>query len=179
VILSIVGWFAKGDNALVATYTNPIVLEFLAGIGICILWRNSLLPGPRQSLVIFFVSAAAFLAAAAVGATFEPWRAALWGGPSALMVMSLLSVERHGQLPKINIATMLGDASYSIYLSHGFTISVRQKISAGWIGAVGYSVTALVLCLAGGIIAFKLIEAPLLRGLCSGAFRPARWASVK
>jgi exopolysaccharide production protein ExoZ len=114
VILPIAGWFAKNDNALVATYTNPIVLEFLAGIGICILRRKNLLPGARKSLVIFSVSVAAFLGAAALGATFEPWRVALWGGPSALMVMSLLSVERHGLLPKINIASMLGDASYSI-----------------------------------------------------------------
>jgi exopolysaccharide production protein ExoZ len=173
VVLPIIGWLAKDDNALVATYTSPIVLEFLAGMGICILWRNSLLPGPRRSLLFFFASVAAFLGAAVVGLALEPWRVVAWGGPSALMVMSLLSIERHGLLPKINIASMLGDASYSVYLSHSFTISVWRRLSSGWFGAVGYSVTALVLCLVGGIVAFRLIEAPLLRGLRSRTFRPA------
>ena len=93
------------------------------------------------------------------------------GVPALLCVLSALQVERAGALPRSRLLALLGDASYSIYLSHIFTIAAMRLVSRG-VGldvAIGSGVPFVLLCLAAagavGVAVHLLIERPMLAAL--------------
>ena len=86
-------------------YTHPILLEFLLGM---------LIARFGIKLPILFAPIA-LLAIPHLWDAVE-FRSLTLGLPAAIIVASLLSVER--QIPKVPFLMRLGDASYSIYLFH-------------------------------------------------------------
>ena len=86
-------------------YTHPILLEFLFGMFIAhfgIRLPFSLAPFALLAIPLFW--------------DVVEFRALTLGLPAAIIVASLLSVER--QIPKLPFLIRMGDASYSIYLFH-------------------------------------------------------------
>jgi len=75
-------------------------------------------------------------------------------------------------IPSINILKVIGDASYSIYLSHILSIEVVEFLweIAGWsIDSLVMQVIFAVVCIGFsatvGILTFYMIEQPMLKGL--------------
>ncbi|MCF5620707.1 acyltransferase family protein, partial [Pseudomonas syringae] len=92
-------------------YGNDIVYEFLLGIGIGILYRRGLI---RNALWLPLAGIAVGLYA--INNLTNEQRLLNWGLPSALIVLSCISLEpyfRGSRLLKV-----LGDCSYSVYLLH-------------------------------------------------------------
>lgn len=95
------------------------------------------------------------------------------GVPALACVLAALQVERAGGLPHSPALSLLGDASYSIYVSHVFVIpALRHAFGlAGFdMAALGGAVFVLVTVAAAGLagIAIHLtIEKPLLAGVNS------------
>ena len=157
--LACAGLAGPNHDPVIHTYTDPLLLEFLAGIWLAVLWREVKPPKHAGSLLL----AAAVLWFVIVGvARLDPsgWaRLVFWGVPSWMLVAGGLALEKHMPVSRLGLA--LGDGSYSIYLFHGFITSVVWRLP---LGAMAIPV-AVVASAAGGWMIFRLIEAPLNRFL--------------
>ncbi|MDO9353376.1 MAG: acyltransferase [Solirubrobacteraceae bacterium] len=92
-------------------YSNDIVLEFLMGIVIGMLYRRGLCRA-RAWLPLSGIA----LALAAIYHGADVPRALEWGLPSAVLVISCVTLEPYFQGSRV--LKMLGDCSYSVYLIH-------------------------------------------------------------
>ncbi|MCM2131711.1 acyltransferase family protein [Larsenimonas rhizosphaerae] len=94
-------------------YTNPMMYEFILGIGIGVIYRRGYIPQGRWIPLMLAVLAVAFML------KFDdqsPYRLVTWGVPGALLVGCAISLEAHFQ--RLPLLKQLGDWSYSVYLVH-------------------------------------------------------------
>jgi exopolysaccharide production protein ExoZ len=107
----------------------------------------------------------------------------LWLGLSSLTILwALLNLERQGHMPDSRLLKLLGDASFSIYLTHIFAIAglrvfTLRLVPAAFLERTGLSqsvfvITALVVSVMIGLSAYVLLERPLTRFLTKKS-RPA------
>ena len=108
----------RHNSAFAMFAANPILFEFAFGILIALLYSSGRFPGRFISKQLLLASVLGF------GITiFLPlppqYRVFFWGLPSALLVLGALGLDRGGRktMPQV-----LGDWSYSIYLSHLFVV---------------------------------------------------------
>ncbi|HEV7310799.1 acyltransferase [Ensifer sp.] len=157
------GFVLESENALVVTYTQPILLEFVAGMVVARFWLQGRMAGPALGAALIIAAVAGFAALAVFGLPFG----ALVLGPLAVMlVIGTLALERAGWFRPRGLPILLGDASYSIYLWHTFAISVVVKACA--LVGVNPLASALIAVAAGtalGVLAYRLVEKPLTQRL--------------
>lgn len=124
-LLAIIGIFCRPDWPSIMTLASPLLLEFLAG-----LWLGSfVLSGKRMN--IRSAAALGVIGIVLLGVLPNPsalMRPAIWGIPSFLIVLSSVMLEaQYGRLlPKWSL--LLGNASYSLYLSHLLSFSLCYKV---------------------------------------------------
>jgi peptidoglycan/LPS O-acetylase OafA/YrhL len=161
------------SNPVVQVVTHPLTLEFIAG---CVIAHIYFLKRYGSSGWYFLVLALIWWLVgygihAVQGYGLEPtgWlRVLLFGVPAALMVFALVNMERAtGQKPPYWLV-FIGNASFSIYLSHIIVMSALGRIWGGLaIVNYGVNVAALIVILlsvlAIGIFSYQILERPLLR----------------
>lgn len=168
-------------NPILATFTDPILLEFAAGIWLGKLWSENRLPAAKVGWALAGLGVAGFTAVALAGVDVSTARPLWWGAPALLLVAGAVSIERRGPVPNLWPLRVLGDASYSVYLIHGLAISaaVRLLAMAGLETPAVVFVTSITVGIAAGLLAYRLVEKPSMRlfktGL--GGHRPAPVAS--
>jgi exopolysaccharide production protein ExoZ len=113
------------------TYTNPLLLEFLAGIWIGELWRQERVPGPAIGMALLVAGLACYATLESKHFYLESARLALWGMPAMLLVVGMLACEGMVVMRRARLLLILGDASYAIYLVHGLLISGLGKLLGG------------------------------------------------
>lgn len=167
------------DSVTVTFYAQTIIFEFIIGVAFAQLvmrWGS----GP--------MSAGALLLAAGLIFTFglgwDPGSDRLfpWGVGSAAVVLGTLWLE-----PLVDgkawakLPAFLGDASYSIYLSHTFVVPacviVLKKV--GMTNAPGLFVLTSLAVMAAGAASYVWLEKPLIAGAKRLLFSPARAASAQ
>jgi exopolysaccharide production protein ExoZ len=180
-LLVLIGTAVRPSGAVAATYTNPILLEFAAGIVLaCLASRlDTARPGIGWALIAVAI---AWLVTAHMIQPL-PERIVAFGIPAALMVAGALILEPSARLRPSRFALLLGDASYSIYLAHPFAQRIWYFVFGAVIGAdtpatVGlYVVTAIIAGIGGGVVSYVLIERPIIaagrRRRASGPSSPA------
>lgn len=159
-------------SAMGFVVTSPLLLEFLAGVIIARVVRQARVPG--------WAAAAAMLCGVALlrhwmidipaeGAAprhiAELYRVLALGVPAALLVAGAVLLERTWAFPRPVLH--LGDASYSIYLTHFFIPGLCAKLFV-WAGLahadanlfVGVCMTLIVLC---GLFFYRYVEMPMLK----------------
>ncbi|MDP2354731.1 MAG: acyltransferase [Beijerinckiaceae bacterium] len=180
-LISLVAARPLGDtaNPLWATYTNPLLLEFGAGVWLGKLWSEKRLPNSTVACGMIVAAFAGFIAVSFADVTLPPLHAPMplqvlwWGVPAFLLVAGAVSLERFGPVPNLRLMHGLGNASYSIYLIHGLAIagSFRALKMVGldqpWI-ALPVSIAAGV---AAGFVLYWLVEKPITRFLKAKTFR--------
>jgi peptidoglycan/LPS O-acetylase OafA/YrhL/tetratricopeptide (TPR) repeat protein len=129
VLLVIAGVYWPVANRSVAFYMDPILLEFGAGMFLGAAWRSMSASGGWQAAAICGLVAGSALIV--VCPTCWPWmpRAASFGIPAFLLVGSALILERAGRVLRIGWIVLLGNASYSIYLTHFFVTQAFKKLA--------------------------------------------------
>jgi exopolysaccharide production protein ExoZ len=171
-LVTIGRWAPAGP--VVATYTDPLLLEFLAGIVLAVLspWLMRQMAALGWLLIVGGVAWLVWVTAAAL-----PWERALASGvPAAAIVAGALVLEPLARTAPSRLGLLLGDASYSIYLAHPFGQRLWLLVCqyahldlAGTAIAVLYVFAAIVVGIATGVASHLLIERPLL-----AAGRPLR-----
>lgn len=175
-------YFSRSSKSMLVFLGNPIILEFLLGIGGGLLYLRREKPGPALFGVMLVTGAGWLLATIFTGyhdisqasLTMEGqlslWRVFIWGIPSALLVTGAAILERKTRLPVSSFWVNMGNASYSIYLIHIPFLQAlymrwdRWGIST-WIWPDMLIIIMLVLILLAGYIFYSFIERPLLHWL--------------
>lgn len=152
------------DNALWATYTDPLLLEFAAGLWLGWAWTRERLPGPRAASLLIVLGLAGLAASAVSGIDVSGARILIWGLPALALVAGAVSLERRGGFRRWRILEDLGDASYSTYLVHGLAISGALRLMGHLPSAPPALVFSVAIAagLAGGAICYRLLERPLM-----------------
>lgn len=167
-------------------FGNPIILEFVAGLLVWQLWQacNS----PRAFLGWIGVPAILSLPFVEIysGIGFAP-ELREWGRPllllplASLVIYAALELEhRIGEITPRWLASMvrIGDASYSIYLTHLFVVGLAVKLSPHVFGHVApwppLAIAVVTLSAATGIGVHEYVDAPLQRWLRRFTFSKPR-----
>ena len=142
-------------------FTDPVVIEFAAGVVVGRLW----LQGARLSLGAALAVSGAGLLLLAAGTLFDADlpRALLWGLPAALIVAGAVFAERARPFKPAQLPTFLGDASYSIYLWHvAVGVLATGVVLRIGIPAALQPATILVATLALSAMLYLIVEKPLI-----------------
>ncbi len=164
VVLACLGTFAPPESAA-AFYTNAIILEFAFGVAIAAFYMRGFRIGPDTGLVLTMFGAFALWNAAGT----ETPRIIGLGVPAAMIVTGMIAMEQWlARRPNRNLM-FLGDASYSIYLSHVVTLAIVGKLltfagdhGLGIVARVGFLPAALASSILVGCVIYLVMERPLL-----------------
>lgn len=162
-------------NAAAYAWTRPIMIDFVLGmlIGAAVPWiaRLRLSGGVLYALLAFGV-----VAIVAAGRLFpapidpNPIAPATntvlrYGIPAALIVFSAVALEQAGNRWTNRFVQAMGDASYSLYLTHflvvAVVISLSNRLSLGLPARLGVAVATVPVCLLVAYLCFRLVETPL------------------
>ena len=159
--LAIVGLVAKPHSAVLATFTSPILLEFLSGIWIGCLLSKKWFVGPRAGSALIVLALAIFAGSNFI-ITSDQYRFLVWGAPGMLMVIGALSFDMAGLIKISSPLVALGDSSYSIYLFHPF---IQKTIIRVMSFAPPLIALLIVLIINGivGVLIYIGLERPLNR----------------
>jgi exopolysaccharide production protein ExoZ len=165
VILSLVPVITRTDTVAILSWCHPIVLEFLFGMLLYAFWSQGRKLNPAVAWSLLFVGA--------ILIAVIPWgwqsllRPFVWGLPALAIVTA--AVELEGPLGAKAPRWMLkvGDASYSIYLTHVFVLPV---VAAGLLRIpipalrtmAPVILISLVTSLSTGVIVHQIIELPII-----------------
>ncbi len=154
------------QNALVVTYSNPILFEFLAGCALGSLYSRGKLGFSKRTAMLLIGAAVACLALSPALTAIRCPRLVYWGVPAFLLVLACVRLERFVAFDRMRWTLAIGDASYSLYLSHLIVLSVLALAfrlpAARWAGGIPLAPAFLVLCLLIGWLCHRLVERPLL-----------------
>ena len=169
VILGLLRFVVPGSApGIVMWYLNPMVLEFVFGI----LLAMGLKYVARISPVVALPAAIGCLTVLCLWQqpNFSAWRGVLWGVPAAVLVMCVLAIEKSFGHKAPRWMLELGDASYSIYLVHGFALplagTLLTRFGDSWTGVIPVSMVCMVVLSTGcGQLVYRLVELPITRAL--------------
>jgi exopolysaccharide production protein ExoZ len=167
-ILTIAGVLVPFRNVPAQFYTDPIMLEFGAGVLLGAWWsRMPTLNGLRRPLAVFAIAIGCALIV--LESTFWPdiHRAISFGIPAVLIVGCALLLERSGWVVNAGWVLLLGNASYSIYLTHSFIawiveeVAMKRHFHAPALIGVSLLIS-LVAVTATGILTHWYVEKPMI-----------------
>ena len=154
---------------------HPMTLEFIGGCFIALIYFQT--PGRASARPLIFTAGLAILLSLtgygcyhAITGHIEPqhwWRVLIFGAPAMVIVFCLTHAERKGWTAHWSLVR-LGDASYSIYLSHLLTLSAMgrlwQPFSLDSIYDNAVMIPVLfITSIALGMISYQWMERPLLK----------------
>ncbi|WP_407165416.1 acyltransferase family protein [Bradyrhizobium sp. ORS 111] len=147
-------------------YTHPLMLEFAAGIVLGWLFLNEKIPNVWLLLPVGFVTLFA------VHALQLPHLYLLNGLCAALIMLGAVAAERSFKIRDIGWLRLLGDASYSIYLTHALTLFVFRRLFLrlpveGVLQFASFAILAATASLAVGFVVYFKVERPMTRWLRS------------
>jgi exopolysaccharide production protein ExoZ len=171
---AIVGLVAIGiafrpAGAIAATYTDPIMLEFLAGVWLGVLWTSPAKVGPAASAVMVILGIGSVWLLSWLAP--EAPRVLLWGAPALLIVAGVAMYERARSVATWPWLLLLGDASYSIYLWHFPTNPIWDRLAQA-IGAPAWLAVAMIVAF--GVGAHLLVEKPVRNWLRTRSRRESK-----
>ncbi|MEH3123089.1 MAG: acyltransferase [Sphingomonas phyllosphaerae] len=169
-----IGFVVDPRSAPGITYTNPLLLEFGAGLWLHSLWQRALHQhvGARGRLAAKLVMTGAALALVSGGILWptlpDPVK---WGLPAFAIVAAALMLERQDGVARHPLLLLLGEASYAIYLIHPFAIKAMSLLGARFFRDASLAMQALLFVAtvlivgAAGVALHLWVEKPLVGAL--------------
>jgi exopolysaccharide production protein ExoZ len=166
VTLVVLGVVLSPSGAITATYTDPKLLAFLGGVLLATLYR----PNKVSSLPLGLILLTAGLALVVLPTSNYLYGVGRFLGLSpTFLVAGALAFETSARRAPNLAFQVVGDASYSIYVSHLFFLRIAE-LAWRHVALPGvslffdatYVVFAFLLALVGGIAFYYAVERPLL-----------------
>lgn len=155
------------SSPMTMTYTSPLLIEFIIGCLLGIVYERGALPRPAIAVSLLIVGSVLLLNSGMLSASsIGGGRFVRWGLPAFLVVVGVLSLE--SSLKVWRLPALLGDASYSIYLTHSVVLSTLKSavlIVAGTLPPLmvgGFIVAGCIASIAAGVLVYRFVETPLL-----------------
>ena len=114
------GFLWHPANPILQTYSNELLLEFLSGTLLGAASERLMVWGARFAGPVLGVAALSLVAV--YYDKFSGYDSLLFGLPPVLTVAGLVALERSLRNRPLRWALLIGDASYSLYLSHPFVV---------------------------------------------------------
>lgn len=158
-------------------FFNPMLWEFALGVLAYILWNSGRLGRWQRGFSLAFAVAVVAMAVlfalepdlftshtdGTVDGEFAIRRVFLYGVPMFLLFGSVVGLREVGDGALTGLGRVLGDASYSIYLTHLAAVWGLSKILARFPIDADLAIAACVLVAAIlGVITFRFVEKPML-----------------
>lgn len=155
-------------------WSDPIVLEFLFGAAVALIWEAGLrlAPPARLALAAAGICGLAVVGGGEVAGLARPLLAGL---PAACLVAAFAlggprPAHKVWDPAWIGPISRLGDASYALYLVHPFCLrAVREGVAraglAAPLGAWGVGALMIALSVAAAVLTYRLVERPATRAL--------------
>lgn len=178
------GWVEEGSvdtSSPLGFYANSLLVEFALGMLLAFVARNSWLPvlSAAHATIVLIISliGAAFAVELAI---YEDWRGLLVGALAFAVVAAGLMAEDDLRKQNLQRLCLVGDASFTIYLSHLFFLS-PLRIAVGWFFTLGESfavdmafvVFTWVAAIVFGVVAYIIIERPMVSFIGSNLAKPS------
>ena len=158
------------SKTVLGFYSNDIVFEFAFGVILGALWKSQQWREHSVGLPsLVFVSIA--LVASVVILDSYSVRLFRWGVPAGLAVLLALMLERYTVVRRSPTLLLLGDASYSIYLTHGITLTAvaviwkKLHLVEGEYRYLGFVILGSLMAALMGVCCYLSFERPLNRRL--------------
>lgn len=155
-------FFIPRGATAAAFYTDPIILEFLLGIVLgALCGKGAKLPGWAAALLIA-------AGTALILCRFDAHRFVRDGIGAAMIVYGAVLFEMGRAVRRRPALMLLGDASYSLYLSHALILSglfqvMNRVVPVGTIaGAIVYLLVAVTGSIAIAVLLYRFVEKPAL-----------------
>lgn len=162
---------ADGAHPVTALLLNAMTLEFIGGALVAVYWRRL---GTRMSVAWVALGAMGFatglfvLDQAGTQAPGPVLRTLLFGTAGVLVVAGAATLERLDRWQAPRWLATVGEASYSLYLSHVFVISAAGRLwhwsglnTTGTQHAL-FVLATLLACIVAGQVSYRWLELPLL-----------------
>lgn len=167
--LVLLGHLLRPTTPAFVVWTDGLLLEFLLGIGVGLASERGvrLAAAPACLLAAAGLAAAVLLRPGGSAPPLEAWIAS--GLPAAAIVLACVCGPAWRPVPPVLWAAALGDASYSLYLTHPFA---TRLLRVGWteiLGAQGpapvFAALAVLVAVGVGFAVHRLIERPMTDAL--------------
>jgi exopolysaccharide production protein ExoZ len=169
VALSAADLARQDDWWAVSTLLKPILLEFVFGMTVALLiLRGRYLP-KTVALLLVLAMPVLLVANNALPEVFcTKYSALVAGVPAGLLLFGAVSLETRARTTLAGMPNLLGDASYAIYLFHGFLIQPLVlgliRLHVHGLPALGITTgTSIVVSGAAGILIHLKVELPLIK----------------
>lgn len=165
------------DSVIWRFYTNPIIVEFAIGILLCMLFRRYAGMFSKAMPYLIPAALAAFAAKLAIPGMTSIWVTAL---AAALLVAAAISVPI-ARTPLAAFFVLLGDASYSLYLSHPYVLQLWVKTSPEGLGVSVHVIAGAILgaaAVAVSVVMYRVLELPS-RNILLGRRRQPKTAPAR
>lgn len=166
ITMVLVGPYSRASWPAMAALLSPRLLCFLAGMAIARYVPRRFVIPPLAAVVgcLLFVSCVFHYRDPATPSQY--WLLTLC---SAILIVSAISLERFGYIFKRGLLITLGDASYSLYLSHLLLLHVDASVlryhALTHVGTVMLAWVSGGVCCGVAILIHRYIELPMLNGL--------------
>ena len=156
------GFVIRPTVPIWSVYTNPLLLEFLAGTLLGKAWTSLRFSNRPIGLLAMAFAFAVLVIIDYAAIDVEQVRIVAWGIPAVLIVAGAICLER--TLRYVSVLKFVGDASYSVYLVHGLAVSAAARLLAAVDvhSKPALFVAAVLFGLGAGSICYMVLERPLL-----------------
>lgn len=186
VLISLLSYFFFGlfiDNTLLNyVFGNTLIIEFVYGVIIAKIYLlDKEIIKNKNWVFIFYISIILYILTLFIpiehGSNINPYRFIYWGIPAFILVLSCVFLNKKYSKSLPISLIFIGDASYSIYLTHvAITLPISNKIFSvlglnDYLYFDFYILILVLVSVAFGSLFYLIIERPLLktiisRGLC-------------
>jgi peptidoglycan/LPS O-acetylase OafA/YrhL len=164
-VLAALSGLRSAHSPAIFALCDPIVLEFAAGLVVARLWmKGSIVRIP--TIVMVAIGGAGILCLSLAPAINPFERALVFGSAATATLASAVSLERivGPRIPKFFLS--VGEASYSLYLTHGFVlplvgVAVAKTRLTGTVLGLAIVVACLIASTALALACYRFVERPI------------------
>jgi exopolysaccharide production protein ExoZ len=170
----VIGLNLSHHDSLLAFYSQPRIFEFWIGMLIARVFSTTTKSMPAT--VAYALIALGFLLRLPPLPSV-PVNTAIKLLKPALCVIGAIYAERRGAMPKLPRLELLGDASYSIYLTHIFTEGATRTIwhwlpiDTGVAAGIAFAIFSMSSVIGIALLSYQYIEKPTLKWLLNASTR--------